>query len=333
MRFGPVPLAQAQGAVLAHSLAAGPRKLRKGRALGDADIAALEQAGIAQVTVAQLEPGDLGEDAAAARIAAALAPDPAAAGLRLSTAATGRVNLYAVHPGVLALDPAAIARLNAVDPAITLATLPTFARVAAGQMVATVKIITYGVPGEAVARVRACAGDALSVRPVVLPDAGLILTEVPGQSRRLRDKARAAMRGRLDALGMALAESPVVPHETGALAEALRTVRGALVLILTGSATSDPRDVGPEALRRAGGRLTRFGMPVDPGNLVFLGDLGGRAVIGLPGSMRSPVPSGGDWVLQRIACGLDVSDADIAAMGVGGLLKESAARPHPRERR
>ncbi len=103
------------------------------------------------------------------------------------------------------------------------------------------------------------------------------------------------------------------------------------MLILTASATSDPRDVAPEAMRRAGGKVTRFGMPVDPGNLLVLGAQGGRPVIGLPGCARSPALNGADWVLSRLVCGIGVDDADIAAMGVGGLLKESPARGRPRE--
>jgi len=99
---------------------------------------------------------------------------------------------------------------------------------------------------------------------------------------------------------------------------------------LTGSATSDHRDVGPAALRTAGGELLRFGMPVDPGNLLFLGERQGRSVIGLPGCARSPRLNGADWVLERLVCGIPVTSEDIAAMGVGGLLKEIAARPEPR---
>jgi molybdenum cofactor cytidylyltransferase len=102
-------------------------------------------------------------------------------------------------------------------------------------------------------------------------------------------------------------------------------------MILTASATSDPEDVGPAAVRAAGGIVERFGMPVDPGNLLFLGRVGTRPVIGLPGCARSPAPNGADWVLERVVCGVEVTDADIAAMGVGGLLKETAARGRPRE--
>ena len=81
----------------------------------------------------------------------------------------------------------------------------------------------------------------------------------------------------------------------------------------------------------AGGVLTRFGMPVDPGNLLFLGERRNMPVIGLPGCARSPKLNGADWVIERIACGLEVSPDDIADMGVGGLLKEISSRPQPRD--
>jgi molybdenum cofactor cytidylyltransferase len=130
---------------------------------------------------------------------------------------------------------------------------------------------------------------------------------------------------------MELAETRVVPHDSPAIAAALRDLPGDIGLILTGSATSDLYDTAPQGLRLAGGQVARFGMPVDPGNLLFLGEQGGRPVIGLPGCARSPALNGADWVLERLACGLAVTDDDIAAMGVGGLLKEIPQRPQPRE--
>ena len=72
-------------------------------------------------------------------------------------------------------------------------------------------------------------------------------------------------------------------------------------------------------------------MPVDPGNLLFLGHLGTRPVIGLPGCARSPALNGADWVMERVFCGIPVTAQDIAAMGVGGLLKEIPTRPRPRD--
>ena len=335
MRFGPVPVAEAEGAVLAHSLMLAGRKLAKGRVLGAGDVAALAAAGVGRVTVARLDPGDIGEDAAAARLAAALVPLPDAAGLRLTSPHAGRVNLNATLPGIVEIDAARIHALNRLDPALTFATLAPFARVSAGTLVGTVKVITYAVAGAVLEAACAVAGDAVRVRPVLHRSAGLVLTvaedgEVDGKLAR---KGKEALAGRLGALGMELVEVVTVPHETAAIAEALKGLRGGMALILTAAATSDLRDTAPEAVREAGGRVARFGMPVDPGNLLFHGTLGDRPVIGLPGCARSPALNGADWVLERLACGIEVTDDDIAAMGVGGLLKEIPIRPAPREAR
>lgn len=332
MRFGATPLAQAEGAILAHSLALPGAKLKKGRRLTAADLAALDAAGLAEVVAARLDPDDLPEDEAAARVAAALAGDAAARGLTLSVPFTGRANLFAAHDGVLRVDAAAIAAANAAHESVTVATLPDYARVAPRQMVATVKIIPYAAPGTAVAA--ACAAlagaEAIRAHPVRARSATLVLTLTHGMKPSLADKGAEAVRARLAALGVTLSDELRVPHETQALAAALRASDADLTLILTASATSDRADIGPEAVAEAGGGLLRFGMPVDPGNLLFLGDLHGRPVLGLPGCARSPRLNGADWVLERLACGLPVSGADIAAMGVGGLLKEIPARPSPR---
>jgi len=332
MRFGPVSLDQAEGAILAHSCMAGGRKLAKGRVLTAADLALIAAEGIAEITVARPDPGDVAENAAAARLAAALVPDPDAAGLDLTQPHSGRVNLKARGPGVAMVEAGAVLALNRIDPALTLATLPPFARVARGTLVGTVKIITYAVPGRALEAAAAAARGAVTVRPVTVASAGLLLTEVPGQPAKLNDKGRAAVEGRLAALGIALAECRTVPHDRAAIAGALAGMAGGMLLILTGSATSDAGDDAPAALRDAGGSVARFGMPVDPGNLLFHGRLGARPVIGLPGCARSPALNGADWVLDRLACGLEVTDDDIAAMGVGGLLKEIPIRGQPRER-
>jgi molybdenum cofactor cytidylyltransferase len=228
------------------------------------------------------------------------------------------------------LDPQTILTLNRTDPAITLATLPQHARVAPGTMVGTVKIIAYAVDGAAL--FRACAAASpLSIRPVTRRAVTLILTRAR-EPDKLAAKGREAVARRLTRLGMTLTAVTRVRHDDAALANAIREASGDMILILTGAATSDLHDTAPQALRLAGGTVQRFGMPVDPGNLLFLGDLRGIPVIGLPGCARSPALNGADWVLERLACGLQVGDDDIAAMGVGGLLKEIPVRGEPRER-
>ena len=64
------------------------------------------------------------------------------------------------------------------------------------------------------------------------------------------------------------------------------------------------------------------------GNLLVLGRIGPRTVIGLPGCARSPRRNGLDLVIEAVAAGQPPEGADIARLGVGGLLEESG-RPVP----
>lgn len=325
MKFGKVATADAEDTLLAHSVALPEGRLRKGVRLTAPHVAQLLEAGVEEITVARLAATDIDEDTAAARLANALLADHPH--LTQTRAFTGRVNLLADGPGVALLDVAALEAVNAVHPMITLATVPPFQQMAARGMVATIKIISYAVDEADLARACASGQGAIRMAPPELPDATLIITEIDGGAG---DKGRAAIADRLAALDVALADVVMVPHRTPELCAAIAAADTALILILTGSATSDIDDVAPSALRAAGGQVARFGMPVDPGNLLFLGSLGEKQVIGLPGCARAPALNGADWVLSRVICGIEVSPRDIAAMGVGGLLKEIATRPQPR---
>lgn len=324
MIFAELPVAEAAGALLAHSQPVAGKRWAKGRVLDAADIAAAEAAGVARLTVARLEAGDIGEDDAAAALAAALAGP----GVTALPAAHGRANLAARHPGLLQLDAAAVAALNAADEAVTLGTLAPLARVDAGDIVATVKIIRYAVPG-ALLQSLVPAAVPLAVLPFGRLAVTLIATSLGPASDKVLARTLAVTRRRVEALGCDLAELRPCLHHAGALAAVLATAPGDIILVAGASATVDRGDVIPAAILAAGGRVERLGMPVDPGNLLCLGFLGNRAVIGLPGCARSPKRNGLDFVIERLAAGLPVTSADIAAMGVGGLLAE-AERPEPR---
>lgn len=333
MTFGDVAVGEAEGAILAHSVKAGDKRLRKGQVLERAHVEALQRAGIKSVVVARLEAGDLHEDEAALAVAGALI-EGAGPGVQLSQPGKGRVNVIASGPGVVVMDEARLRAANRVNAMITVATVPPFQQMATGGMIATVKIISYGVAGADVGKAVECARGALDLRAPEIKRAALIITEIPGGAG---DKGREAIAARLEALNVTLDEVVLVAHEAGALVDAigaeLKSGKDGLILILTGSATSDPGDIAPEAVRLAGGSVERFGMPVDPGNLLFLGRFEARPVIGLPGCVRSPALNGADWVLSRVICGLEVSHGDIADMAVGGLLKEIPTRPMPRRGR
>lgn len=327
MFFGAVPLSEALGAILAHSFDLPQGRLRKGRVLDAGDLAALAATGLQQVVVAIPGAEDMGEDHAALRIARAAA----GSGVDCRVVGTGRVNLHAQTAGLVQLQVAGIHAANAIEPMLTLATLPPWRRVAAGEMVATVKVISYAVAASAVEAVAKTLTGAVGLAAPVYQAASLIETLVPGQSPG--DKGARVTAARLARLGIALEPVQRCAHDTLVLAATIAADQGkGPLLILTGSATSDPGDVGPAALRAAGGQVVRVGMPVDPGNLLYLGTLGGRLVLGLPGCAKSPALNGADWVLERICCGIPVTAQDIAAMGVGGLLVEPPSRPHSRLR-
>ncbi|MFN7103229.1 MAG: NTP transferase domain-containing protein [Pseudorhizobium sp.] len=334
MQFRSVEIGEAVGCVLVHSIRLPSGRMAKGTVLSAAHVEALVAAGTDRVAVVRLEDGDLLEDDAAAAIAAAFSLDA----IRLSEAATGRVNLHATANGLFVVDREVIDALNRIDPAITLATLADHTPVQAGDMVATVKIIPLAVSG---ATVEAAvdlleARSVFSVRPYRPRKVLLIATELPALKPSVMDRTAKLLQRRLDPSASRLIDELRIPHDQERLTEALveglaRPERPELMIVFGASAVADPQDVIPAAIRAAGGIVEHVGMPVDPGNLLVLGRIDDVPVIGAPGCARSPKENGFDWILNRILAGERPTRHDITGMGVGGLLMEIASRPLPRE--
>ena len=300
--------------------------------LSAADAEALAAAGFRTVVAAKLEPGDVGENDAAAELAKAAAGD----GVRAAGAFTGRCNLFATVRGLAVIDRSAIDRFNRIDDTLTLATVEPYAVVAPDQMIATLKVIPFAVSRTAVDRCLAVAREMsplLRIAPLKAKRAALIQTRLPGLKESTLDKTVTTTHERLAALGSSLTQERRCDHATGALAPEISAAIEAgidLVLIAGASAIVDRRDVIPAAIDAAGGAIEHFGMPVDPGNLMLMGRLGAVPVLGLPGCARSPKVNGFDWVLQRLLADLPAGPREIMGMGVGGLLTDIPSRPLPR---
>lgn len=331
MKFGTLSINDAVGAILAHSVTTSGRTWRKATPLSQDDVDAMRAAGVTSVIAARLADDDAGEDEAATEIAAGFVSP----GIEARPAATGRVNLHATASGVFVVDKAAVDAINAVDPALTMATLPDYATVEPGRMVATVKVIPFGVRRDLVERAAAVGrrGGVLRLHPFRPMQARLIQTELPSLKASVLDKTARLTRERLARSGSTMKAEARCAHDEASLASLLGGEAKScdLVIVFGASAVSDSDDVIPAAIRRAGGTVERVGMPVDPGNLLVIGHIGPTCVIGAPGCARSPKPNGFDWVLDRLAAGLPAGDAVIAGMGVGGLLMEIESRPRPRE--
>jgi len=330
MKFGPASPADAIGGVTVHTLRQGALVLKKGTTIGPAEVEALNRAGVKEVVVVRLEDGDISEDVAAASIAQAVAGE----GINVERAFTGRANLFAARAGVLVVDRAAVDRINSVDEAITFATLAAYKPVVEGEMVATVKLIPFGV--EARLRdtaVAAGSGGAMRIAPYTIKRVGIISTLLPGLAPKVVEKTLRVTAERLAPAGAIIMAERRVPHDEAALAAAIQELLGLgaeLVIVFGASAIADRRDVIPAAVTGIGGAIEHFGMPVDPGNLLLIGNAGGVPILGAPGCARSPVENGFDWVLTRLLAGLKVTRGELTIMGVGGLLMEIVTRPQPR---
>ncbi|MCK2126605.1 NTP transferase domain-containing protein [Thauera aromatica] len=332
MIFDEFPLAEADGVLLAHSLRTPAKRFKKGRRLDAADLAILAAAGVAKVSGARLEADEVDEVRAAAEIAALLAAaDPF---LEARSTPTGRCNLHASGRGLVVVEPAVVDRLNSVDEGITVATLPQHTAVRPGQVVATVKIIPFGVRRasiEACRQIVAAAGPLgaaaaipLKLAPFRSCRAALIMSAHPGMSDNILETTLAATRHRLAVIGARLALVLRCAHEHGAIEAMLRQARAAgcdLVLVSGATIAKDRRDIAPAALVAAGGTVEHFGMPTEPGNMLVLGRIEDVPVILLPGCGRSRRLNGLDWVLQRLLAGLPVGREQIVRMGVGGLIR------------
>ena len=331
MKFGPVPVEEAVGALAAHSVKAGDAAVKKGSVISAEDAARLKAAGLDTIVAVRLGPDDVGENEAAARLAEAIAGRE----VRVERPFTGRSNLFAESAGVLVVDKDTIDRINAVDEAITAATLPAFKPVVEGEMIGTVKIIPYAVSAPVLERALAAVaqGGTLRVAPYARGRVGVVSTLLPGLKPTVVKKTLDALATRLAPAQAAIVADRRVPHEAEALTRDLVQLAGQdtdLIVVFGASAVADRRDVIPAAIEAAGGRIEHFGMPVDPGNLLLVGSLNGKPVIGAPGCARSPKENGFDWVLHRLLADVPVTRRDIAGLGVGGLLMEIVTRPQPR---
>lgn len=336
MRFGPVPLDEAEGKILGHNIAGpdGRRVLRKGKPLTLPDVSALREIGRETVYVAELESGDVGEDAAARRVAQAVTGP----GLRLSGPASGRINLLATVTGMLRVDLDRLNRINECE-GITLATLAAHTPVRPRQIIATVKVIPFAVPEASLLEIeKLAAGEPLIRVDELQPrKVALILSGSPWVRARVAQDFEPPLRARIEALGSTIRDVEYVPLEDKAgetvLAQTLcRHVRaGAGLILLAGeTAIMDRHDIAPRAVERAGGRVECVGAPVDPGNLLMLAYLDDVPVLGAPGCARSRRPNVIDWLLPRLLAGDRLSRTDITALGHGGLLEDVPERPNPR---
>ncbi|HIC60280.1 MAG TPA: 4-diphosphocytidyl-2C-methyl-D-erythritol kinase [Rhodospirillales bacterium] len=332
MKFGKIPLDQAAGTILAHSTRLTGRIFKKGHILAPEDIVVLQNSGITGVIAARLESEDILEDEAASRISNAIA----GLNIQIGKAFTGRCNLIADAHGLINYDKVRLDELNLIDQSITVATLPPYTVVTPRQLIATIKIIPLAVPNNVLnkaEKIAASGAPIISVSPFQKKRVGLIMSRLPGMKESILDNTLKTVSARVATYGSDITHEIRVSHDQEEVKRAIENMSSLcdILLIFGASAVVDRHDVLPAAVESAGGSVDHFGMPVDPGNLLFIGQRGDLPIVGMPGCARSPKLNGFDWVLWRLLANIEVSPQDIMLMGSGGLLKEINERGQLRQ--
>lgn len=318
----PVRLA---GAVLARDLTVAGDRWAKGRRLTADDLLALAASDPGDpVTVLVPEPGELHEDDAAIRLAAAVAGP----GLRVRGPAQSRVDLLAESHGVANVRVAELERLNRIDP-LEVFTVFDGQVVEPGDLVASVKVAPHLVDA---ATVDAGARQAdfgnrplVWVAPFVPSRVGVVVKE--SVRATARDRFEASVRAKIEGLGSTIVAIEYVADDAEAVETALAGfVRGPdpVELILTaGAASTDPLDPCFVAIAALGGRVVRRGVPAHPGSMLWLARIGRTAILGLPTCGAYSKATAADLLLPRLLSGEDASERTVAKLGHGGILTRS----------
>ena len=318
------PPAELVGTVLARDIVVGGSRWSKGRRLAAADLdawAADPSLGVGPVTVIALDPGDLHEDEAALRLAAAIA----GSGLTRRGPVQSRVDLLAETDGVVHVRAPALERLNRLDP------LEVFTRldgsiVAAGDLVASVKVAPHVVEGGVVAAGARIAGDGRRPLVRVAPFRAMRVAVIVKESLRAADRPRfeASVRDKVESLGSTISGIDYVADEDPAVQSALAgrsRGRGRADVILTaGGRSTDPSDPFFVAIAALGGRVVRHGVPAHPGSMLWLARIGRTAILGLPTCGAYSKATAADLLLPRLLTGEPPTRRTVSHLGHGGVL-------------
>jgi molybdenum cofactor cytidylyltransferase len=298
----------------------GRKVLAKGHVISEDDVRLLENEGMNQVWVTELEDGEVGEDLAVGQVA----QEMGCGCLEIRLAAGGRANLFATDDCCVLVDDELLKQIN-VTSSIVIATAVNFSYAKAGTRIATVKSAPFAVAQsqlDAVISILRERGPILQARPIRQASVGVLYTD-PVTGDRARQLFEAIMRQRLERFGGSAAYVMSVVEEDEAVARALAHVvrsKPACVLIASTTAPAGPEDVVGRAMTRIDCHIEKFLAPVEPGNLLLFGYKDDVPVVSAPGCFRSAKPNVVDLVLPPMLARYRLSGWELASLGHGGLL-------------
>jgi hypothetical protein len=276
------------------------------------------------VTVLVPEPGELHEDEAALRLAAAVAGP----GLKIRGPAQSRVDLLAEVHGVANVRVPELERVNRIEP-LEVFTIFDGQVVEPGDLVASVKVAPHLVEASIVdAGARAAdfgSRPLVWVAPFLPRRVGVVVKETVRATAR--ERFETSVRAKIDGLGSEIVSIDYVEDDADAVEAALALLvhpPDQVDLILTaGAGSTDPLDACFVAIAALGGRVVRRGVPAHPGSMLWLARIGRTEILGLPTCGAYSKATAVDLLLPRLMSGEDASERTVAKLGHGGILTRS----------
>jgi hypothetical protein len=311
-----------KGRVLVHDL--GP-DLRKGAVLDAKHLDRVRASG--EIHLVELDGGDLHEDEAARRLAAALSGP----GLEPTKPVQSQARLLSRFRGLVRVRADVVDAINALGH-ISVFTLIDGQAVAEGEEVAGCKVTPVAVPGslieqaERLCRERGPVVELLPFRPL---KTFVVATE------RLKPKARelfrAAVMSKLGWYGAEVVAVRELARTSAAVAAAYREALadGADLVLFAGASAIDPLDPAYAELEGAGGKLLQLGAPMHPGSMLWLGRLDHAAVVGVASCAGFSRNTSLDLLLPFVFAYGRADAGDLLRLGHGGLIESAAGRRFP----
>ena len=291
---------------------------KRGHVIEEADIPRMLDIGKQTVFVWEPEAGEIHEEDAARRMAAAIgAPNSHYQG-----PSEGKMLLLADCAGMFRVNTALLRRLNSIGD-ITITTLPDHYPVAPGARLASMRIVPLVTRETQIETLESILKEQklLDLLPWQTKKAGIIITGSEVYHGRIKDKFEAVARGKLSKYPCEIAGVAICDDDLGMLTEKARELlaAGADLLIFSGGMSVDPDDLTPSAIRALGAEVVSHGVPSQPGNMTLVAYLGDTPILGVPGAAISMPTTIFDVLLPQVFAGVRFTKEELIALGDGGL--------------
>ena len=294
-------------------------RFRKGHIVTEEDIPVLLSMGKEHLYVWEMNENMVHENDAAERLLALCGRE----NMARSEVKEGKIELKAACDGLFRVDSRRLVAVNSLEE-IMIATRHGNTAVKKGDKLAGMRVIPLVIEEEKLRAAEAAAGEEplLELLPYVKKTAAIIATGSEVKKGLIQDTFTPVVRDKLAAYGIETISITYsgdgVDNVAGAIADARNT--GADMILCTGGMSVDPDDNTPGGIKQSGARIVTYGAPVLPGAMFLLGYFeDGTPICGLPGCVMYAGATIFDLALPRIAAGVEMTKADFAVMGEGGL--------------